>query len=357
MTSDAKPDPRHPAPAAPAPAAGTWARVLKVVAGATAVLSLAFGVRQAVVYVTDHRARDRRVAELRATAAVQRGGHEYRAAWGSLREAAGVDADAVQAAREDLAMDWLENAESSQGLALGAIGDTVAPVLSRRVPDVSGPRRADLLAHLGWADFLRWRDGQTQLDPAARYREALAADPANPYAHAMLAHWLVWRGGGHQAEADAHFDAALASGRAGPYVRRLRLAASGNRGAEGDADLLRVGNAMRASGDSVGEGDRRRLWNAYDQAVFASSPARADTGAGAVSPRDLLLTYRWLFASSGYAEAQGVVYAYRLARLEEDAGDTTAALATYRAARAGTTRGDGYRARLDAAIARLSRAR
>src|SRR6476661_2688028 len=103
MSPDAPPGP---------PPSGGFARVLKIVAGVSAVLSLIFAIRQATIYVTDHRDRQRRVAEA-------------------------------------LAMDWLEHAASSQGLALGALGDTVAPVLARGTLDARGARRGDLLAHLG----------------------------------------------------------------------------------------------------------------------------------------------------------------------------------------------------------------
>ncbi len=364
MTRRAEPAPPRPAdggtPPPASPRASPLARVLKVVAGTTAVLSLAFALRQAVVYVTDHRGKQRRVASLLAAAELQRGAREYRAAWGSLREAASVGArgDTVQTAREELAMRWLEDASSAEGLSLGAIGDTVAPVLTRGAVDAGGARRGDLLAHLGWADFLRSRDGRVRLDPTPRYRAALAADPQNVYAHAMLAHWLLW-GRDSLAAANRHFDAALATGRERPYVRRLQLAALDNApDAVGDLEMLRAVNAMRAAGDSLDDDRRRPLFDLYYRQLVPPRPAIApDRLAGAVPPTELLLTYRWLFATSGYPESRGVVYTFMLARLEEASGDTARALATYRAARAQAGGGSSYRARIDAAIARLSRGR
>lgn len=368
MSRKAKPRPAPAAPAAAAPAAGApaaskTALVLKFVVGVSTVLSLVFALRQSAIYLTDYRDRQRRVTELLAAAELQRGGRDYRAAWSSLRAAAAVGArgDTVQVARENLAMDWLDNAAGSEELTLGAIGDTVAPVLSRGALAARGARRGDLIAHLGWADFFRWRDGQFQLDPAARYRQALAADPGNVYAHAMLAHWLLWNGDS-PAEANAHFAAALASGREGPYVRRLQFAAAGNAmNGAGERDMLRVANAMRTSNDSVDATVRDRLWSVYYSAFFTSRGTLEDQfdRIGAMgAPRNLLLTYRWLFATSRYPESDGVVYTYRLASLEAAAGDSAQALATYRAARAQTTRGDEqWRARIDSAIARLSRPR
>ena len=60
---------------------------------------------------------------------------------------------------------------------------------------LQGSRRADLLAHQGWATFLLSRDGTTaSWGRRLRYREALAIDADNPYANAMLAHWTLWAG-------------------------------------------------------------------------------------------------------------------------------------------------------------------
>ena len=337
------------------------ARVLKIVAGASAILGLIFAVRQSTIYVGDYRGKQKRVSELLAVADLQRASRDYRGAWTSLRDAAatGARADTVQLARENLAMAWLGDASTASGLSLGTIGDTLTSTLTRGALGASGARKADLLAHLGWADFLRWRDGQRQLDPAARYRQALAADSQNLYAHAMLGHWVLWQGD-DIAEANRHFAAALASGRQRRYVRRLQLSALGNTsGNEARLEMLRVANDMRISGDSLDESQRSRLWGFFDPMFFSSGvgsdPARL---AAAIAPRDLLLTYRWIFEGTKWIESKGPSYTYSLARLEEAAGDTARALATYQAARAQSAGGTwSFMPGLDAAIARLSRPR
>jgi hypothetical protein len=156
------------------------ATVLKWVGGGTAVLSLVFGLRQLTVMVSDIRDRQRQATELIATSRVQQDAMYYRAAWASLEKAAALRANesGIRIAQEDLAMAWLENIRGSQGAApFTAIVDSLAPVLSRGVVAGEGARKADLLAHLGWADFLRWRDAQGGADPAERYRQALAVIP------------------------------------------------------------------------------------------------------------------------------------------------------------------------------------
>jgi Tfp pilus assembly protein PilF len=322
------------------------------------VLSLIFAIRQATIYITDHRDRQRRITERLATAELQRSARDYRAAWGTLREAATIDprADTVQRAREALAMDWLDHAATSQGLTLGALGDTVSPMLTRGTLDAPAARRADLLAHLGWADFLRWRDGQRQLDPSARYRQAIEADSLNPYAHAMLGHWLLWQRDGRPDEARTHFAAALRSGREGAYVRRMELAAFANlRSTKGDAELLRVANAMRVANDSIEESNRSYLWRAYSDRLHPGAGAAPSADPLAVAPGDMLLTYRWLFADY-HADSDPLAYTYLLARLEEAAGDSAAAVSSYRAARTRMMRGEErFRRAIDSALTRLSR--
>ena len=112
-------------------------------------------------------------------AKLQQEARDYGSAWKSLDKAAELRAtDArVRAAQEDLAMAWLDDIRGDQGpTPFSATVDMLVPVMSRGVVAAEGSRKADLLAHLGWADFLRWRDGRRELDPSQRYRQALAVD-------------------------------------------------------------------------------------------------------------------------------------------------------------------------------------
>ena len=256
-------------------------------------------------------------------------------------------------------MAWLDDIRGDQGPApFSATVDMLVPVMSRGAVAAEGPRKADLLAHLGWADFLRWRDGQRELDPAERYRQALAADSPNVYAHTMLAHWTLWNGGSLD-DADRHFATALKSSRERPYVRRLQLAALANRSNDTtDLDMLRVANDMRVNNESMEPEDRARIWDVY-YSRFLASPSRASTEplVAVVPPADQLATYRWMFEKSGYAESKGLLYEYVLARLQDAAGQGSEALATYRSVRSKAPgNGDGrIRAAVDSAIARLAR--
>ena len=335
--------------------------VLKWVGGTTAVLSLVFGLRQLTVLISDARDRQRQVTELIAMGKLQQEARDYGAAWKSLGKAAELRSNdsKVRAAQEDLAMGWLDNIRGDQGpTPFSAIVEMLVPVISRGVIAAGGSRKADLFAHLGWADFLRWRDGQRSLEPAERYRQALAVDSQNVYAHAMLAHWMLWTGGDLEG-ANRHLASALGSGRERPYVRRLQLAALANRSdGASDLEILRVANAMRKGDEPMDPDGRDRIWQTY-YARFVSSPAEASIEQlfAAVPPAEQVATYRWVFEKSGYVESKGFLYEYLLARLQDSAGEDAEALAGYRSVRSkvpadvlGRIRGD-----VDSAILRLSR--
>lgn len=343
---------------------GLMGRILKIVAGTTAVLSLIFGIRQGLIYIGDMRARDQRVGELLSMAELQRQSRDYRAAWTSLGEAALLHAknDSVRRARENLAMKWLENASGSQGMTLAGIGDSAATVLTRGAITASGQRRADLLAHLGWAEFLRWRDRERQLDPAARYRQALDADPQNVYAHTMLGHWALWsrRDSASLAEANRHFAAALQSGRERPYVRGMTFAALRNASNEAaDLEILRLTNEMRLAKEVLEPEDRDRVWGVYNRVLrFNTRELVAPQLGEVITAQDAALTFRWLYETSEQAKSNSAMYMIQLARLHEAANDSATALATFQTARreaVGSAR--YYLAVIDTAIARLSHRR
>jgi hypothetical protein len=341
---------------------GKLATPLKWIGATTALLSLIFGLRQLTLLISDARDRQRQITELMATGKLQQEARDYGSAWKSLSKAAELRPTdtKVHTAQEDLAMAWLDDIRGDQGPApFTATVDMLVPVMSRGAVAAEGSRKADLLAHLGWADFLRWRDGQRELDPAARYRQALAVDAPNAYANAMLGHWTLWSGGNLE-DADQHFATALKSGRERPYVRRLQLAGLANKNDDtADLDMLRVANDMRVNDESMRPEDRARIWDVY-YSRFLLSPTGASTErlAAAIPPAEQLATYRWLFEKSGYAESKGLLYEYVLARLQDAASQGSEALATYRSVRSQEAFGNlngRIRAAVESAIARLAR--
>lgn len=351
------PSPNSGPPAtAPAAPAGGASRLLKVVAGITAVLSLALAARQVVVFATEHRARQQRRTALIATSRLQLQAGDFSAAWTSLNQALKSDPDnrLVRAAREDVAQAWLDDSRTGGGISsFSQLADTLSPVLTEGLLHADSTRKADLLAHLGWADFLRWREGQRGLKPAARYRESLALDPRNPYAHAMLGHWLLWEGDSLGA-AREHFTRALGAGRAREYARGMQIAALSNRRTpEAAMELLRVGDEMRTSGESAAAA-RDRLWQAFHDHLGPSAPDLLPAElTSRVSPADLLATYQWAFEGTGYPDGKGVEYRVELAELQQAAGDTATALAAYRAVLAERNLSGTVRAKVSRAVGRI----
>ncbi len=71
-------------------------------------------------------------------------------------------------AQEDLAMVWAENIRVPEGKTFSDYVDKLIPVLTRGTRDAKGSRKADLLAHLGWAYFLKSRDHSIILNETSR---------------------------------------------------------------------------------------------------------------------------------------------------------------------------------------------
>lgn len=283
----------------------TLARVLKWIGAATAVISLILGLRQIVTIVSDRSERARQTAErARESAAAvsiarqqaERG--EYDDAWRTLDHAdQQARSETVDAARLDIGFRWLEEARKPADQPFSSITDVVVPAIDRALVDQHHPRRADLLAHLGWATFLKSRD-TGQGDPSPMYRQALAIDPKNPYANVMLAHWLLWNRQPLEA-ARPYLDAAVESGKERAFVRRLQFAALKNRSDNpSESEMIRVADAMRRGNEALDKTSARLAYDVFAYRYIAHAaepdPRRLDVAAD-----DQLATYRWLAAASG----------------------------------------------------------
>ncbi len=217
--------------------------------------------------------------------------------------------EAVDDARVEIAFAWLEDARPGPGQRFAVITDAVTPALDRALVSAQGERRADLLAHLGWVTFLRLRDGY-DVDPAARYQEALTVDPDNVFANAMLGHWLMWRGRQIQ-PARERFDTALAAaGDRRPFVRRLQLAALTNGNA--DAELLRVANDMRTRNEPIDPAVADRVYFVYTL-KYGPNASRTRDPDLTVPAADLETTYEWIVAASPSAQRSGMAASVRAA--------------------------------------------
>jgi len=305
---------------------------LKWVGVVTLLLSVLLLLNQASKVFAEIRDRQRQVGELRAIADRQQRAGDYPDAWASLERAAATagtgsylarlasrpDAErqAIRSAQEDLAMAWLERASAAGGARFSDTVDPLLPALTGGAETAAGRRKADLLAHVGWAHFLKSRDGGTEAaDPEPFYRQALEADPSNPYAHAHWGHWLAWRRRPID-DATAHFDAALASGRARPYVRNRQLAALqlASTGSSQAAYLAAVADMVRNQ-EPVEPAVRDAVFRLYSRAC--DDGGRLDRLVAAVPPVAQIAVIRALFFDVDFDPAREPLRDACLARLQE----------------------------------------
>jgi tetratricopeptide (TPR) repeat protein len=319
------------------------------------VLTLLFGLQRLVGWIGDWREQQQQVAELLALSVTQQETQHYPEAWASLTEAERLDAsnEDVRRAQEDLVMVWLRAARVRVGeQTFTDLVKPLVPVLERGALRAEGQRKADLLAHAGWADFLRWRDGARDLAVEAHYSRALKSDPGNPFAHAMWGHWILFTGGDVDA-ARQHFDNALTAGREREYVRHMQLAALLNVSREkGLEELLRLSNEMRLHNEKIGrsEGDKI-LWLAcysdlYGADSWTASPTR-------IAPGDEIATLRWLYARSDHEDSRKDMLDFCEARLHALAGDRARALAMLQQLQS-DAEGDAMRGHAKRAVDRLA---
>lgn len=268
-------------------------------------------------------------------ARLEQGAGDYASAWDRYADAIAScpSSDEATVGREHLAMEWLDNIRVTEGKeTFTDVVKKVQPALSAGAVAPDDRRAADALAHLGWADFLRTRDGTGGLNPVHYYQQAVTRDSQNPFAHAMWAHHVLWTRGPID-EARGHFNKALASGRERSYVRNMELHGFlSRRDPDGENEVLRVVNEMRVQGEAlpVGTRDDSLTWRVWD--VYYGRLVRGNDRASflaAVSPKDQLATITWLFPEGVVPEDKRPLYLFMLAQLQENVGDRTDALATY----------------------------
>jgi len=220
----------------------------------------------------------------------------FAAAWQRLDELSAKYPDRLDVldTRADCAMEWLREIQVQVGKeTFTDIVAKVQPAIVTQLAGAIGTRSADLRAHLGWADYLRSRDGAADADPPSHYRRALEIDPENVYARAMWGHNLMLAG--REQSAVGHFDAALASRRERPWVRRMQLASTTSRITLAP-QAVRVADDMRRNHENFDASLPGRLWFiAYSGLLFNASAETRGRFLALVPPADHLATFDWLF--------------------------------------------------------------
>jgi tetratricopeptide (TPR) repeat protein len=231
-----------------------------------------------------------------------------------------------------LAMTWLENARVTEGKEnFSQIVNKVFDILSRCSMSDDKKLAADCLAHIGWGDFLKSKDGQSGLHPEKFYQKALELDPENPYAHVLMGFSLIQKD--DLRDAKMHFDRALTSVREREYVR-LMLLAGLLYYPKGDLEneAIKVVNDMRLNRERLPPGDSdyalrwSKLWNIYYSRILNGNEQQSFLSA--LSPPDHLATFHWLFPEDIVPESKRELYLFFLGTFQELVGDNAGALAT-----------------------------
>jgi len=341
--------------------------ILKWVGIAGTLLTFGGAVYELMHAQGELRERGRIVDEQFTAGRAQEMAGDFPAAWESFAQAAtvaqtdgffakllgglGERRQKIRTAQEDLAMEWVRESHAPEGHTFSEVTDKLVNTLVVGADTSSGARKADLLAHLGWAYFLKRRSGDMGVQPEKLYQQAVAADAANPYANAFWGHWLLWNHGS-TAEADKHFAAALSTSRARGEVRHFQLAALKNAGSDADGAWVSVVNDMRKAGEPL---DSATLGDIYGRYYFAlNDDSQLKRLFAAVPPAEHLELQRMLLAS-GHDDHQLTLNAV-MALTYEAAGQPDQALAAWRAVKTELGGADSRLApRADAAIKRLAK--
>lgn len=333
-----------------------WRRMLelrRLVPAVIAVLLLAGSAWLGLPSYLERREQNAEVAALVERSRSQANAGDYANAWKLLEQANAVAPASreVFEAQEQLAMKLLRGAGLSYSRGDRASYEDLVkralPVLARGSSRAKGERLANLLAHMGWADYLRGGRAESgELGPVKQYRSALEADSANVYAHAMWGFELLRERGSPAALAQAkrHFSVALETGREREYLRYLEVSALLQtytniwiEDRERQQEVIRMVNAMRTGNETRPKGwgpgsFKGKVWKIY-YFGFVSDDERAVLLA-ALPPAEHLATFRWLFPEDGLAADRGVYalfeYLFVVAQVEEYGGDRAGALASYR---------------------------
>jgi hypothetical protein len=278
-------------------------RLLAWIGVVTAVIGLITGLSEVVGPVKGWWSAGREAKSMLAAGQRQADLGEYEASFNTFSDLLKSSPGNVAAsrARLDVAMLWLENFEVSGkddneiAQKAGAILDRISPVLAGGLSNDQGYRAADIVAHVGWLNWLEVTDTQQveyedKVEP--NFQRALAMDPDNVYGNAMLGDWLLENNRG-LGEAKKYFAKALATGKARAFIRDCQLGALIHNDAPGArGELIRVANDMRKNNEPISDGRRGRVHSYFDAGI--GSEEELHEVLTAVPPDQAWETYRWI---------------------------------------------------------------
>jgi hypothetical protein len=188
---------------------------------------------------------------------------DFEAAWAANAKALQIAPrdSAAGGQQSRIAMKWLEDVHISSAAGPKTFGEVVDPLkaaLIQRLPGTHGRLNADMRAHIGWANFLRYRDGRPQTDIAEEFDAAIAEDSDNLYGHVMRGFWTLWNGNIDKARPD--LAVAMKSDVDPAYSDGLIMAALTNKTSdEFQAASIEYADAIRLAGRNIDDHAKGQL--------------------------------------------------------------------------------------------------
>jgi hypothetical protein len=220
----------------------------------TTVLTLIFGLQRLYSQTTTTIEAKEEVGILIKISKIKVDVGDYTQAWELLTQAEEYEVmeEEIEVSKANTAMVWLRKMHSNN--VIGKFSEQsvrILLVLTKAATRAEGEYLADIYAHLGWADFLRHREGSFNLKPEIYYEKALAVDADNVYANAMYGHWLS-RHGRDPDKGWQHLQAAAKTGKNLAYTRDIQFGALSNLGYT-NINFLKLLHEMRLNSETVDE--------------------------------------------------------------------------------------------------------
>ncbi len=311
-------------------------RIMIWVGAVTAILSLGFGLQTLYMQLITKVESKNEVESLILSSQIQLDAGDHLQAWKILGKGDqyGVMQEELVTAKIKTAFLWLRNMRANEKVGSWTENTLrILPILSKVAITAEGEYLADIYAHMGWADFLRLRDGNFSLNPEIYYKKALAVDPGNAYANTMLGHWLYWQNKDVERGAK-HYQIAIKNGRDLKYTRHVQFSSYKNLSYI-NVEILKLLNEMKLNGETIdneiatyvlkllflGTGFQR-----FSEALMSGESIRSS-----LTPKDELTLFEWL-----WNEYPNIVKDYQLYRpfiiaiLTEASGDNFTAYKIYR---------------------------
>lgn len=265
---------------------------------ACGIIGLVVGINLGIKFYLKWQEENEKVKSLVTAARFLDKSGDYEGAWKLLEQARVIrpSLDEIKTERANTAMLWLRNIHLGilQGEKISGVTDKLLPALREEAAIAQGREKADVLAHIGWANFLKFKDGAHNVTVEENFRRALEADSVNVFANAMLGFWLLYPDGGNGniAEAKRHFEAAKKDGREGKFLRKLTLWAyrHGNTALQYEPEIITAVNEMRLQKDTLTLIERMQIVND----TYYSDEETLDSIFARLTPQEHLLTFFYL---------------------------------------------------------------